>query len=390
MASSTMNLLKSKGVLGKNEAPVETSTPVDISEFKVKELDAYVQENGIQIDGWSKMKLLQKRAALQEYLDEAAEIDASADAPAAPEEADEAPEVTANGEDFSEDEDYAPSNVPAIADNPLAANDVEVLGPDPVVAANDQIEGLSEDEAHALVPKLLSDSDFAEFKLGGVLRKILKEGWHKGHSTFKEYVQDVQGIHYRKARYLINIYEGLVDKQIPWETVGTVGWTKLKELMPVMDAGNAAEWAKKANAMNAVQLHDYVVEYKKSGAKPDVPEEAETTGKVTTHNVTFKLHEDQKETFDAAMEKAMNFASTDVKTVALDYILTEYLGAPYKTPPIQVTESFFVEAFKKVRGSFEDEGDALQLIFEAFEKVFPDVSIKITVPHGDDADDEAA
>ena len=42
--------------------------------------------------------------------------------------------------------------------------------------------------------------------------------------------------------------------------------------------------------------------------------------------MTFKVHEGQKEVIEAAIEKAMTEANTDVKTVALESICMDYVG----------------------------------------------------------------
>ena len=54
----------------------------------------------------------------------------------------------------------------------------------------------------------------------------------------------------RKARYLISIYDNLVTKMIPWEKVSHLGWTKLKDLAPVLTPENVDEWVAKAEKLH--------------------------------------------------------------------------------------------------------------------------------------------
>lgn len=373
MASSTMQLLKQKNVLGSESEPGETK--INVAEMTVKQLDAFVAEHGVEIEGWSKKKLLAKREALAEYLEakaDAGDGDAQADEP-------ETPAAKPNG-----------AATPAVpTSSALAAATPEVLGPDPVVNVEQEIASLDEETAHALVGELHEASEFAEFKLGGVLERIFTEGWHKGHSTFKDYIQTEHGIHYRKARYLMNIYRTLMEKNVPWAAVAKVGWSKMKELLPVLDEHNAEKWAETAVSMSVPNLIDYVKSYtaeNKGKGKADPAPDSSDKGKVKT--VQLKLHDDQLQTWEDAITKAKEASGTDVNAVALDFILVEYLGQPHKELPVMSQKPYVVKMLQKIKDDYDgDLEKALSYFFDAFDEVFPDITVKLEMP-GEDGDDE--
>lgn len=254
----------------------------------------------------------------------------------------------------------------------------EILGPDLISETVKRLENLTEDEALPFARELTETSEFSEFKLGGVLSKIQTEGWFGDHQNFKVMVQTEFGFGYRKAMYLVSIYHNLVEANVPWSKVSKVGWTKLKELAAVLNPGNVDEWVAKAQSMKFEDLKLYL----KNMNKPSSEMVSKDIKTITTK--TFKLHEDQKETVDAALEKAKESSNTDVDTVALEYICIEYLNQTSKAKPSPkaataalTLEDQFTAILKKHGGS---KGEALEEIFKAFDAVFPDVTIDVTLP----------
>lgn len=385
MASTTKQLLKDKLLQGTDAGAEEATgeTKINVSEMTVKELDAFVKKHGVQIDGWAKMKLLAKRTALAEYLEKiAAAAEVGDDAAAGLHEDGAAPEPP--------DADLVDAES-AVTGSALVHPTMEVLGPDPMANLVDEIKALDESTAHAMVDTLFEASEAAEFKLGGVLLRIFEEGWHKGHSTFKEYVHDEHGIHYRKARYLMNIYKTLVDKQVPWEAVSKVGWAKMKELLPVIDADNAESWAKAAESMTVSNLSEYVKSYKAGdgGKKADPAPDSSDTQKVKT--VQLKLQGDQIDTFEEALEKAKEASGTEYITAAVDFILVEYLGQPAKEFPVFTDKASIVKILKKLLAEHDgDEHTALTAFFEAFDEVFPHLSVQIAQAGAEEGENESA
>lgn len=234
---------------------------------------------------------------------------------------------------------------------------------DIIVQTAKEISSLDKETALEIVPSLIDSVDFSYFKLGGVLSAIQDNGWWEGESdSFKVFIQDNFGLHYRKAMYLINIYDKLVEADIPWAKVSGIGWTKLKELADILTVDNVDEWVELAKSMTTLNLQAAVKAAKAGELNADGTTDPDSSGVST---ITFKVHPDQKETINQAVESAMEEAETEFKGVALEAICMNYLagGSTKKTPVPSLT-------------ALMEGKDALEVL-EAFEVVFPNVNITV-------------
>lgn len=246
---------------------------------------------------------------------------------------------------------------------PAAA--AETAEDDLIVKVAHEVENLKEEKALALVPTLLDNIDRDGFRLGGVLSKVQAEGWfmNTGHETFKSWVEASTGIAYRKAMYLVNIYNQLVGSGIPYEKVKGLGWTKLKELAPIISTENVDEWVALAENCTVLQLIEHI---KQATKGEDENESTEEEAVKTTTTMTFKVHEDQKATITAALEKAKHAINTDVSTVALEAMAMDYLGGKSKAAKIPSLKELM---------SKKDPGD----ILNTFNELFPNIYIQAQV-----------
>jgi hypothetical protein len=257
---------------------------------------------------------------------------------------------------------------------------------------------LSMEQAEEALRTLIDATEYNSFKIGGVLylMQCHPEWWGEKFKNFKEYVEQSFGIQYRKAMYWLGIYTGLMEKNIPWEKVKGLGWTKLKEIIPILNDSNIEEWVEKAKSMTVVQLMEEVRAYKASLSVPaeDMKEyEGGETKKVST--LSFKVHEDQKETIMMALEKAKEASGTEFNAVALEMIALEYIGAApatiqtmVKEVPMKVVprESNLVyedmlfslkDIFQQMRASSPDLMTALGQVFAVLEEVWPEPQIEV-------------
>lgn len=214
-----------------------------------------------------------------------------------------------------------------------------------------EIEGLTKTKALNQAAKLAEDIEANYFKLGGLLRLIQQEQWFDGFPTFDTFVLERFGFAVRKAHYLIQIYTNLVDKQIPWEKVVGMGWTKLKDLAPILTLENLEEWVEKASKCTVVELQALI----KAATNPSG--EATST-KTTSDSVTvkFKLHNDQNEVVQSALAKAKGELTTEFDNVALAGICTGFLANASGVAPageVDLVELFKSAGFEKVLGAFE-------------------------------------
>lgn len=213
-----------------------------------------------------------------------------------------------------------------------------------------EIENISKEAAFEMVPVLLESVDFSYFKLGGVLSVIQDNGWWEGESeTFKLFIPERFGLQYRKAMYLINIYNKLVEANIPWHKVSGLGWTKLKELADILTINNVDDWVELAETLTTLNLKLKIKAFKAKQLGLEGTTEPEGVS-----TITFTVHPDQKETINEAVEKGMEDAGTEFKGVALEAICLNFLaggntgaikslslkGTMEKYTPVQVLEAF--------------------------------------------------
>ncbi|MFO1157289.1 MAG: hypothetical protein U1E60_00465 [Reyranellaceae bacterium] len=207
-----------------------------------------------------------------------------------------------------------------------AGLDGEVFGPDLLVKAAHEIESLTAERAHVLVGELADTSDFNAFKLGGVLAKIHAEKWYasEGYSDFKSYVASRHGFKPRKAFYLVQIYNAIASLRLSWNELKPIGWTKLKEIAPVIDEGNAAEWLARAAmpGMTVSRLHGLVL-----ACRDDLAGRLGRAPVDRTTIMSFTFTDEQLEVTASALARAKEAMGTDQDSVALQHIASGYLGA---------------------------------------------------------------
>lgn len=209
------------------------------------------------------------------------------------------------------------------------AKEVEVLGKDPLAKITKEVSALKQKQSLKVAKDLTDEIDCNYFKLGGVLAKIQDESWWEGEGfvSFQVYIQAELGMPYRKAMHLINIYDHLQESGIPYEKVKNLGWTKLKEIAPVINEENVDDWVDTAENMNNLQLMDEVKEFKQGETSDeDVAEKVKNAIKTKI----FKLHQEQQEVVEEAIDAAKEACGTEFDSVALEYICLDFLGSPSK------------------------------------------------------------
>lgn len=365
------------------EAPEETTeeaVEIDPATLTAKQLDELVEQYGIEVPAeWKKWKKDQKVEWLQAQFAEAP--DEAPEEPDTNEALPEAPvaEAVEEPEALAEPKAKKGKAAPKGKGSAVAISTTktgEVLSPDEFSNTVSEIENLKAKDALDLVDKLSDASDFTLFKLGGVLSRIHEDGWYKElkFSTFREYVEQRHALGYRKAMYWIAIYKDLVSSGVPYAAVSSVKWSKLKEIASVINNDNVDEWVQAANENTIDNLIKLVSNYKKSGSE-EVAGQLSTTAEGVISTMAFKVHTDQKENIQAALDKAKAEAKTDVNTVALEYICIAFnSGATAKgkakVPPIK----------DQLAGM--DLETAAQALIDAF----PDFTINISVeaPEGEE------
>lgn len=228
-----------------------------------------------------------------------------------------------------------------------------------------EIESLTKTKALNQAEKLAEDIDTNYFKLGGVLKLIFKEQWYEGFPSFGAFIGEKFGFGQRKADYLISIYTNLVDKQIPWEKVSHLGWTKLKDLAGILTLANLDEWVAKATPVTVAELQALI----KASNGTDAG--GTTSEKTTADSVVmkFKLHNDQASDVQSALAKAKGELGTDFDNVALAGICSGYLANANG-----VAGAISASELPKLFASM-----GYQDVLKAFETAFPDIDMSFDV-----------
>lgn len=234
---------------------------------------------------------------------------------------------------------------------------------DLIATTASEVEGLTKTKALNEASRLAENIEQNYFKLGGVLKVIYENSWFEGFESFGLFVYERFGFQERKAKYLMEIYSELVTKQIPWEKVVHLGWTKLKDLAKVLTAENVDEWIAKAEKVTVVELQAML----KAAAPADAEGSTKTKDDVTT--LKFKLKADQLETVNSALNKGKAEVGTEYDNVALEMICAGYLGGSVSA------------ATAGSGASLEDQMKAAgwEAVLEKFGELFPDVNLTVEV-----------
>lgn len=244
-----------------------------------------------------------------------------------------------------------------------------------------EIENYSKEEAYKAAATLEDDVEFNYFRLGGVLNRINEEGWYADEefSKFSDFVESEFGVKRAKAMYLIKIYRDLVESEIPWDAVKSLGWSKLKEISSVITKKNVKGWVKKAEGLSVLALAALVKQSKAestgsggdadpAGAAPDVS------------SMAFKVHSDQKEVITQAVDKAKEEIGTEHSNSALEAICLDYLAGPSKPkldddagePEPEKADKPTLKGLQKYMKNFE-----YMDVLETFDKIWPEVDLTV-------------
>jgi hypothetical protein len=251
-----------------------------------------------------------------------------------------------------------------------------------------EVENLTFAKADKMVATLQDEAGATDFKLGGIFSRVIDESWYldAGYDTARDMFEQHYGVKYRKALYLVAIYRALVDSEVKWNTVKTIGWTKLRVICQIMNKENAAHWIKiaKKKGMTVIELTALV----KAAMNPDGEVDGEVDGEdggsgtsssdSSTTTKTFKFHADQLEVVDQALEQGKEAANTEHDSVAIEHICMSYLEGD------TATVSKPADLLKKLVKS-----QGWKAVLEAFGEAYPEIDLEVTVPEDADYTDDA-
>lgn len=171
-----------------------------------------------------------------------------------------------------------------------------------------------------------------------------------GYDTYKQWAAEELGLHPRKVERLKAIWhhlhvtlEGQLDRTTRKEIIA-LGWTKVRELVRVIDGKNAKQWVEMAEQLNHDELCEAIRHALKDQEKHD---QAAAVGAVDDDDdedfqgppppsdpdrhrkVRFKLTPDENANVELALERAQQLAQTRKPMppgALLDLIATDFLA----------------------------------------------------------------
>ncbi len=109
-------------------------------------------------------------------------------------------------------------------------------------------------QAIALMKTLAAEVGKNYLEQGGTLLK-LKEFTNGDTENFRDLCEKILGYKYRKAQYLMGIFEFCDIAKLKWEQIEEIGWTKLRLVQQfVKDPTECAPWLKKAGELTFEKL----------------------------------------------------------------------------------------------------------------------------------------
>jgi len=209
-----------------------------------------------------------------------------------------------------------------------------------------EVESMSKTKALNEAARLAENIEVDYFKMGGVLKLINDNSWFEGFESFDDFVFEKYGFQGRKARYLVSIYDNLVTKQIPWEKVSHLGWTKLKDLAVILTPENVDEWVAKAEKVTVLELQALL----KAG-QPDGTGDKTAKTSDDVIKMVFKFKTDQADVVQQALAKAKGELHTEFDTVALENVCAGYLGGTSQVAkPFSLDEVIQTTGFEPLLG----------------------------------------
>lgn len=247
---------------------------------------------------------------------------------AEPEQADE-PEGMPGGE----------ASEPAVAEAPAEAKGKTIA---PVVAVPENTntqpaivdsarvqELLAAQDALTAAKSLSEQAEEAFFSLGGVLSHVHETEAYKtltdedgepkyaGKKGFADYAFNELNVNYRKAMNLIAIYRKFRELELDEQRAIRIGWTKLREMIPVMEADNADDLLEYGEEHTRDEIVDHVkVTY--------VSADEEASKRVKKTRLTFNLFEGNTEVVQNALDAAKELGNVETPEQALVLICAEW------------------------------------------------------------------
>ena len=197
------------------------------------------------------------------------------------------------------------------------------------------------DEIRKQAKEIRLNMERAYFDLAGLIHKILSNDYFRfyGYESVWDYVEDELDIKKRTAQYLISIFEflqklkedGYINEV---EELKTIGWTKVKELVSVVntegDDENLSYWIEQAKTCSSRQLEDLRKEYVASqNAEEGDDDGSDTSPKDVDKKTTYsaKFYSENFAIFNDALELAKKKTGKEDKETLLVAMASAFVAS---------------------------------------------------------------
>lgn len=270
----------------------------------------------------------------------------------APKAAEPAPakSTTKKGAKAAETTKAAPKTAKKTADRQVDPEGSDEL-PD-LETEDETVRALVEENAGNLVAvaqDLEAQAATREYHLGGVLYHVKKSGEYKtiedgayaGEGGWRLFIESYFNVKYRKAQYLIEIYQAFSSKNIEnaAEIVAGMGWSKAAKIAnPLLNDYDADELIEAANTSTVEDLSTLVKEIKTEGGT-----RGEAGEKVTRLTVKFRLVQEDATTADTILKAAMEQQGTTdpgdaFMTILVDWYNNNIAAGEAEAPATEVAQ----------------------------------------------------
>lgn len=261
---------------------------------------------------------------------------------------------------------------------------------DPIHQAAHFVENVEADDLPGCLRGIADDTGAGRLKLGGLLSIVASRSLYTswGHETFKDWVASDTEFEKSKAYALVKAYNQVMDLGLPYSAFDGIGWTKLYAILPVVTVENRELWVERAKALDTGSLLKEVREARRQAGPEDDGKGTSGSPGPTTKQKGFRLHEDQYETVQAALDQMMEELPTEHENVALEHIcaakLSGEIGGGTGADPGKLTAEQcvgqIIRFFRQLRElAGGDDMAVWQQAIEPIEALFPDVEIVVNV-----------
>jgi hypothetical protein len=156
-------------------------------------------------------------------------------------------------------------------------------------------------------------------EIGQLLLEAYRGNYHRdlGYDTFEGFVLAKLEMSYRKAKYLCDCFDVFIERLgVPRERLTEVGWSKSKELLPVVNRENVNRWLDYAAHHTTSEIN---LEVRRAQSPPEHRDELQ---KYSTFSVG--VFDDEKVTIEEAIELAKREGQTERPGRALMLICAQY------------------------------------------------------------------